>query len=60
MGPRLEQRPSASQGSPRLVFANFTRGVERLLGLEIYSPKEREGCIICRSRLVVKVSGHAH
>ena len=43
MGPLLEPRPPGSQGSATCVFRNYTRGVERLLELELYSPKEREG-----------------
>ena len=43
MGPLLEPRPSGSQGSRPCVFRNYTRGVQRLLELELYSPKEREG-----------------
>ena len=43
MGPLLEPPCSASQGVGGCVFRNYTRGVERLLRLELYSPKEREG-----------------
>ena len=43
MGPVLEPRPSGSQGVGGCVFRNCTRGVQRLLELELYSPKEREG-----------------
>ena len=43
IGPLLEPGCPASQGSERCVFRNYTRGVQRLLELELYSPKEREG-----------------
>ena len=43
LGPLLEPRPYASQRFRACVFTNYTRGLERLLELEIYSPKEREG-----------------
>ena len=43
MGPLLEPPCAASQGSRPYVFRNYTRGVEKLLELELYSPKEREG-----------------
>ena len=43
MEPLLEPRPSGSQGSRACVFRNYTRGVERLLELELYAPKRREG-----------------
>ena len=40
--PLLEPLGAASQGSGSCVFRNYTRGVERLLELQLYSPKERE------------------
>ena len=43
MGPLLEPLGAASQGSGSCFSRNSTRGVERLLELELYSPKEREG-----------------
>ena len=49
LGPLLEPRPTASQGARARVFTNYTRGVERLLELELYSPKEREGRFDCYS-----------
>ena len=45
MGSVLEPRPSGTQGSHARVFRNYTRGVEKLLELELYSPKEREGLL---------------
>jgi hypothetical protein len=43
MGPLLEPLGAASQGSKGCFSRNSTRGVERLLELQLYSPKEREG-----------------
>ena len=42
MGPVLEPRPPASQGSGGCVSGKYTRVVEGLLELELHSPKERE------------------
>ena len=42
MGQLLEPPCAGSQGSRPHVFRNYTRGVEKLLELELYSPKERE------------------
>ena len=46
MGPVLEPLGAASQGVGSCFSRNSTRGVERLLELELYSPKEREGYIL--------------
>ena len=40
--PLLEPLGAASQGSASCFSRNSTRGVERLLELQLYSPKERE------------------
>jgi hypothetical protein len=42
MKPLLEPPPFASQGSRNCFSRNYTRGVERLLEFQLYSPKERE------------------